>query len=238
VFVAEGWKMVSEVPAGYLVRAYVSESFERDKKEIGLPSGIPYEIVSDQVFREMADTVTPQGILAVVRQRRDSLEEVLGTGERIGKTNPHILLLEDIQDPGNLGTILRAGEGAGMTGIIMSKGTVDIYNPKVVRSTMGSIYRVPFLYVDHLADVMVEVKKTCVVYAAHLDAEKDYCQYQYRSGTAILIGNESSGLSDEISAYADHLVKIPLEGRVESLNAAVAAAVFMYEISRQRRTKE
>lgn len=151
------------------------------------------------------------------------LDKVNGDGSAL------FAVLEDIQDPGNLGTIFRTGEGAGVTGIIMSKGTVDIFNPKTIRSTMGSVYRIPFVYEEDLASVIRQLKKANVsVYAAHLKGTKNYNEIKY-ADTAFLIGNEGNGLKDETAALADEYIKIPMSGQVESLNVAVATALLMYE---------
>ena len=124
-----------------------------------------------------------------------------------------------------------------MTGIILSRDCVDIYNPKVVRSTMGAVLRMPFLYVDDLPGTISELKGTGIrVYAAHLKGMHAYDQEDYRTGCAFLIGNEGNGLRDEVAECADHYVIIPMQGKAESLNAAVAAAVLMFEVSRQRRS--
>ena len=152
------------------------------------------------------------------------------------KDNPLFLILEDIQDPGNLGTMVRTAEGAGVTGVLLSRGCVDIYNPKTIRSTMGSIYRVPFLYTDDLLGDMDKLhEKGIVTYAAHLKGKGFYDEESYKGPTAFLIGNEGNGLTDELSEKAKQYIKIPMEGQLESLNAAVAAAILMYEASRQRR---
>lgn len=230
VFVVEGEKMFSEVPQDELVQVYFSETYYNKKKlEQNLPQ-IPFEVVTDSVFKTISDTVTPQGVLCVVKQRHYSVEELLK------KENPCFLILEDIQDPGNLGTILRTAEGAGVTAVIMSKGTVDIYNPKTIRSTMGSIYRVPFLYTDDVKGLVNTLKDQGVfVYAAHLQNSTDYDKLSYKKGCAFLIGNEGNGLTDELSREASRYIKIPMEGKVESLNAAVAASILAYEVYRQRR---
>ena len=142
VFVAEGFKMFREAPRERIEKVYVSESFlEAHRQELDLEE-ISWEVMQDSVFRSASDTQTPQGVLCIVKQRRYELEELLQA------ENPLLLLLENLQDPGNLGTILRTAEGAGAAGVILSRGSVDLYNPKTIRSTMGSIYRVPTLYVD------------------------------------------------------------------------------------------
>lgn len=151
------------------------------------------------------------------------------------KDRPLLVLLEDLQDPGNLGTILRTGEGAGITGVIMSKKTVDIYNPKTIRSTMGSIYRVPFLYVEDMeGTIRILREKGIRVYAAHLRGQDYYSGFSFVEGTAFLIGNEGNGLRRETADLADCYLKIPMEGQVESLNAAIAASLLVYEAHRQR----
>jgi len=135
-----------------------------------------------------------------------------------------------------MGTIFRTAEGAGVDGVLLSKNCVDLYNPKTIRSTMGSIYRVPFLYVESFADLLLEMKeKEIVIYAAHLKGEEDYDSFSFRTGCSFLIGNEGKGLSGSTAAAADFYLKIPMEGEVESLNAAIAAALLSYEVHRQRK---
>ena len=120
----------------------------------------------------------------------------------------------------------------------MNNGTADIYNPKVIRSTMGSIYRVPFVYVDDLRVTLNLLKKQNIhLYAAHLAGKNSYDEEDYQGGTGFLIGNEAGGLEEETAAMADTLIRIPMLGQVESLNAAVASAILMYETARQRRQK-
>lgn len=146
------------------------------------------------------------------------------------------LILEDIQDPGNLGTMIRAGEGAGVSGIIMSDKTVDVYNPKTIRATMGSIYRVPFCYVSDLHRCIKDLQECDIqVFAAHLKGEESYDLQNYCRSVAFLIGNEGNGLKDETAELADTYIKIPMLGKVESLNAAIAATLLVYEAARQRR---
>lgn len=230
LFVAEGIKMYREAPKERLAGVYVSERFiERYGWEIFEEKGAEPVVLSDRVFASVSDTKTPQGILCLIRQFSYSLPQLLGE-------KPLILVLENLQDPGNLGTIVRTGEGAGVTGILLSGGCVDIYNPKVIRSTMGSIYRMPFCYTENLQDSLKWLKQQGVVLcAAHLEGRCAYDGQDYGRGIAFLIGNESKGLSRETAALADVLVTIPMCGQVESLNASIAAAVLMYEASRQRR---
>jgi TrmH family RNA methyltransferase len=147
-------------------------------------------------------------------------------------------VLEDIQDPGNLGTMFRTGEGAGISGIIMTKNTVDLFSPKTVRATMGSIYRMPFFITEDLPQTLAELRMAGVhTFAAHLAAKQYYDQMDFTGACAFLVGNEGNGLKKETADLADTYLKIPMEGRLESLNAAVAASILMYEAHRQCRQK-
>lgn len=230
VFVVEGIRMFLEVPEKDVEKVYISETlYNRKKQDLKLEK-FSYEILSDNVFKHVSDTKTPQGILCVVKQKKYELEKILQI------ENPHFIVLDNLQDPGNLGTIVRTAEGAGVTAVLMSRDTVDIYNPKTIRSTMGSIYRIPFLYVEDLVELLKYFRKRGVrSYAAHLEGKQSYDKENYSEGTAILIGNEGNGLREEVAKNADIYVQIPMCGKVESLNAAIAASVLMFEVSRQRR---
>lgn len=236
LFVVEGVKMFAEAPQERIHKVYVAQRAETDLRNAYREKldKLSVEIVADDVFDKMSDTKTPQGILCLVQQFRYGLEELITASKN--KQHALFILLEDLQDPGNLGTIFRTGEGCGVDGIIMSNRTVDVYNPKVIRSTMGSVYRVPFLYTDELCGTIHTLQEHDInVYAAHLGGTRYYDEYDYRGGTAFLIGNEGNGLREETTECAAHLLRIPMEGEVESLNAAVASSVLLYEAYRQRR---
>lgn len=236
LFIVEGIKMFREAPADRIRKVYISQGAQKEiysRYEAKL-SGLSCEIVADEVFAKMSDTKTPQGILCLLGQYHYRIEQLLAK-----KDEKHLLfiLLEDIQDPGNLGTIVRTGEGAGVDGIIMSSQTADIYNPKTIRSTMGSVYRVPFVYTRSIREAVKTLQDQGIsVYAAHLGGNRFYDEYDYRGHTAFLIGNEGNGLKEDTAKCADTCLKIPMEGNVESLNAAVAASVLLYEAYRQRRS--
>ena len=236
VFLVEGIRMFREIPEKLLQEIYISESCEgKEGKEIrrrASACGIRPELVSDGVFSHLSDTQTPQGILCVVRQLSYSLEEVADA------PCPHMLVLDRLQDPGNVGTILRTAEGAGVTGILLDGECADIYNPKTIRSTMGSIFRMPFYYIQDLEEGIRYLKKRGIcTYAAHLEGKRAYDEEDYRKPCAFLIGNEGNGLRPEIADLADTYIRIPMAGEVESLNAAIASAVLMFEAGRQRRSR-
>lgn len=233
IFLSEGIKMFEEAPEERIREVYLSEDIEPKLREKPILyeklQRTGYEVVSSEVFAKISDTQTPQGILTVLKRMDYDLEALLD------KPKPLFVILENLQDPGNLGTIVRTGEGAGITGVIMSSQTVDIYNPKTIRATMGSVYRVPFLYVEDLRAVMQKLhEKGIHTYAAHLQGNNYYDSFSLREPSAFLIGNEGNGLSKELADMAESYLKIPMEGGVESLNAAVAAALLMYEAHRQR----
>ena len=223
VFVVEGIRMFREIPDADIEKVYITEERIRQMPQTW-QEGQEYEVVARNVFREISDTQTPQGILAIVKQRSYSREELL---KAVDQKVPCILLLENLQDPGNLGTILRTAEGAGVTGVMMSRDTVDIYNSKVVRATMGAIFRMPFRYEEDLPDAVAWLKEQGIhSYAAHLQGTVFY-DYDYREGCCFFIGNEGNGLTDRLTELADRKIRIPMAGRVESLNAATAATVLM-----------
>lgn len=223
-----------------LYEEMTAESMPQSQREVDLAAilvkteSIRTIIVTEEVYRKISDTTTPQGVLAEARMPQDSLSEILHSAE-----DPLFLLCEDIQDPGNLGTMIRTAEAAGVTGIILSKGCVDPYHPKVVRATMTAIFREPILVVEDLRAAMRELQTHGVqVYAAHLDAGQTtlYDQPDYHRAAAFLIGNEGNGLREETAAAADMRIRIPMAGHIESLNAAMSAGILMYEAARQRRT--
>ena len=222
--------MVSEAPADRIVSIYASETFARCNSGYMSTIQVPYEMVSDNVFAQMSDTRTPQGILAVIKMAEYEIGDIIAHG------NGLYVIVENLQDPGNLGTIIRMSEAAGVDGIIMSPNTVDIYNPKTIRSTMGSLYRVPFVYADDFAGTLEQMKSKGVeLYAAHLEGSVEYTEPDYTKASAFVIGNEGNGLTDAVTNICSNRIRIPMAGKVESLNAAIAASVLTFEAARQRR---
>ncbi len=243
VFLVEGIRMVREADPSEIKEVYATSHFLKNLKgrdlelikELRKDKDVFVEEVTDDVMKKMADTQSPQGILAVVKQKKWTVEDM--AKKKNNGPEPLLLILENIQDPGNLGNMFRTGEGAGVSGIIMSSDMADVYNPKVVRSTMGAIFRVPFLYTDSIPEMVKELheKYNVISYAAHLKGKKNYDEVSLTGPSAFLIGNEGNGLTDEAADAADEYLLIPMLGKVESMNAATAAAVLTFEAARQRR---
>ncbi|MCR4962229.1 MAG: RNA methyltransferase, partial [Lachnospiraceae bacterium] len=190
-FVIEGRKPVLEAIESDLevTEVYLSETFANEGSKAE-DFGGNCEIVSDKVFEKLSQTVTPQGVAAVVRQPAYDLEKLMDAGAK------RFLILEDIRDPGNLGTMVRTAEAAGIDCVIMTVGTVDIFNPKVIRSTMGSVLRVPFVYVRNLKETFERLKGRGVrIYGTSLASSVDYREADLSGSVGIVIGNEASGMS-------------------------------------------
>lgn len=232
VFLVEGPRMFYEAPKAQIKKSYLSERFYNSMEDRSVLEGTDWELVEDSVFDKMSATMTPQGVLCVLRQPSYRMEDLLK------KEKPLLVFLENLQDPGNMGTIFRTAEGAGADGIIMTADCVDIYNPKTIRSTMGSIYRMPFVCLkegEMLKTLTYMRERGIATCAAHLKGEHTYDKEDYTTGCAFMIGNEGNGLTDEAAQAASLKVRIPMEGKLESLNASVAASILLYEAYRQRR---
>ena len=228
----EGEKMLGEAlrSGAKLKTVLVRDGWDSPLVKEAEEQGASLYSAPDALFKLASEVETPQNVIFSCEQPQWTADALDGAGQ--------VLLLDGLQDPGNLGTILRTAEGAGVTGILMTEGCVDLYNPKVIRSTMGSIYRMPFCYVSDFGAAIRELKKEGVKwYAAHLRGSGGHDTMDYTGPSGFLIGNESKGLSDKTADLADAYVRIPMCGQVESLNAAVASAILMYEANRQRRAK-
>ena len=234
LFLVEGSRLVQEVCAPWQMDALVMtemyyELNEDWKKLVQAYPQAKVLVVPEELFKSIADTQHPQGILAAVRMKEFGLEVL------VEKENPFLILLEDLQDPGNGGTILRTADAAGADGILCSKGTVDFYSPKTVRASMGSIFHLPVVQADDFEQAMTWLQSRGVrILAAHLQGSKPHFEADFTGGCGIMIGNEGNGLSDKAADAADERVRIPQPGRAESLNASVAAGILIYEALRQR----
>jgi len=194
--------------------------------------GIPGYKVSKEVMEKITSVETPPGIIAVSEIRHWNIENVAKD------KNPIILFAIEVQDPGNMGTMIRTVDAVGGSGVIASRGTVDHYNPKVVRSTMGSIFRVPVALSNDVEETINLLKKNNIkIVGTSLSAKKNYWDADLSGPIALLVGNESNGINDEVLKLCDETVKIPMPGHAESLNAAMASSLLLYETLRQRTHK-
>ncbi|MDT0158599.1 RNA methyltransferase [Microbacterium sp. ARD32] len=233
MFLLEGPQSVREA-LNYLSEAIVElyatpTAWEKhaDVRALAAEHGIEVEFVTEQVVAAMADTVTPQGIVAVARQTPTSVRDVFAASPRL------IAICEEVRDPGNLGTIIRAADAAGADAVVLTGRTVDPYNPKVVRSTTGSLFHLPFSVGGELSDVVTRAHAAGLQVLA-ADVKGDDLLQARAEGvlerpTAWLFGNEARGLEDDMLALADRALKLPIYGRAESLNLATAASVCLYE---------
>ena len=230
-FIVEGIKMVEEA---IIEKAKIKTIIICDdcKTNCSIPNELMYEIakldciyVTEKVFNFITEVTNPQGIMAIIEKPANKENE-------IDYQEDNFLILDNIQDPGNIGTILRTADSLNYKQIIVSKGTADVYNPKVVRSTMGAIFRIKVVEVEDLAKTIKEMKKHKItVYATDLRTDKSIYDVDYKK-SAIVIGNEANGVSEEVLNEASQRIKIPMIGKTESLNAAVATSVILYEAYR------
>lgn len=182
--------------------------------------------VSEELIKELSDTETPQGVVAVVKKDEYTFSNIRSS---------FVVIADGVQDPGNLGTIIRTSDAADAGAVIIIKGTVDVYNSKTLRSTMGSIFHIPVIFCDSFEEASDDLKNLGYrIYATSLEASGSIYHCDFKENTAVVIGNEANGIPEEHLSLATDLVKIPMPGRSESLNAGVAAAVIIYEVLRQR----
>lgn len=228
-YIIEGFRLVQEAFKAKVNVDYLIVAEDADEKiEQYLMNYIAEDMkvykINNNLFKELISTESPQGILAVINM---NTMELRSEGD-------FYLLCDKLQDPGNLGTIIRTAHAAGVNGIILTKGTVDIYNEKTIRSTMGSIFYIPIQYDDENFSLVKELKeKGFNLVVTSLDTDKNFFQADLKDKVLLTVGNEGNGVSDEVLAMADTKVKIPMPGQAESLNVAIAASVIMYEKVRQ-----
>ena len=223
-FIVEGPKMVKEVIASDLKINKVIICEELFCEPIDVRNN-DVEFVTATVFEHISDTKTPQGIMAVVSKR---------TNEDI-KYSDTIFALDNVQDPGNLGTIIRTLDCAGINTLLLSSGCADEYNPKVIRSTMGAIFRVNVFSDLNLKEELEKLKEEGYnIVVTSLEGATNMFEHKFEGKNIVVIGNESNGVSKEIQELANVRIKIPMAGQTESLNAGVAASLVAYEIYRSR----
>ena len=250
-FIIEGIKLIEEaIQENATIKHIVI--CEENEKVNSISKRLMYEIskynciyVTQKVFNSITQVVAPQGIFAIIAKpvfgdglkKQHNLNQPSLTVNEIDFTEDVVIALDDIQDPGNLGTILRTVDSCGLKQILLSKGTVDSYNPKVVRSTMGAIFRVKIIECEDLIKTIKEIKKHHFkLQVTSLQTDNTIYDVDYKK-KIIVIGNEANGVSKEIENMADEKVKIPMIGKTESLNASVATGIVLYEYTRQKLNK-
>ena len=223
-YIVEGIKMVKEAISENQETSLIAirEDFkiDFDTKKMKIVT------ISNKIFNDISDVKTPQGILAVIKKNQNN---------QIETNSDYILALDSLQDPGNMGTIIRTADSANINQIIINKTTVDPYSPKVIRSTMGAIYRTNIIEVEDLKATLKEMKlKGFQIITTDLKATQSIYDINYNNKTVVVIGNEANGVSQEILQTADKKVIIPMLGKTESLNASIAASIMIYEYVRQK----
>ena len=235
-FVIEGLRMVDEalrhnVPLEYVL--YSDHLLEINGGEALLkqiPQNFQLFNIPDKLLGKLTDTENPQGILAVAKMPNASFD-YLGEGQ-----NTFLLVLDRLQDPGNMGTIIRTAEAASVDAIILTKGSVDPYNSKTLRATMGAIFHLPVIQCDTNEEWLTFVKEKGIrILASGLEGSQDYSRLSYEGSIAIVIGNEANGVDETLLKEADAVVKIPILGKIESLNASIAAGILIYKAVEFRR---
>ena len=221
LFVVEGFKQVSEIPKDWKIKFILATEKYKDFNTDKL------YITTEKIFKKISDTKTPQEILAVVEKKKIDTETVL--------SNKGIFVVIDtLQDPGNMGTIIRTAESFGCKGIFISKNSADVYGDKVVRSTMGAIFNIPIVQECDIVSLISLMKQRQIkTYAFSLDTNNMLSTFKFENNVALIIGNESKGINKNILAIVDDKIKIDMRGKSQSLNAAVACSVAIYEISKQ-----
>ena len=240
VFILEGKRLTEAALAGgadfkqvFLTPAFF-KSAENDNLLAELKLKAEFIYIEESLLKDIASTVNPQGILAVVN-------ESIFRGEDFYKQADKILLLDRIQDPGNMGTMIRTAVAAGFDSIIALKGSVDIYNQKVIRATMGGIFSISIRQKLSQEKFLAEIKNQAADYellAADIEAEEYHFEHNYNDKLILMIGNEANGLEQNLLEFATSKIKIPLAGEIESVNAAVAASVISFEILSQQLQNE
>ncbi|MCD1259909.1 RNA methyltransferase [Paenibacillus athensensis] len=234
-YLIEGYHLVEEaLRAGAPVRT-IAYAVERGRPEGLLAAAaamdglaVEWVAVSAAVLAKCSDTQTPQGVFAIVDKRETSLSELLALPPSLA------IVLDGVQDPGNLGTIIRSADAVGAGAVILGRGTVDVLNPKALRSTMGSVFHLPIVEAD-LAALLPQARERGVrVVTTSLAAQRSCYEADLTAATWLLLGNEAKGVSDAVAALADERVIIPMQGQAESLNVAMAATVLLFEAARQR----
>lgn len=217
-FLIEGFHLVEEAYASeWAITEIVAEDNVKLPEEM---KGYPISIVTSTIMKHITDTKTPQGIAAVVRMKAHNWDAF-----------QNLLIVDSLQDPGNLGTMIRTADAAGFDAVIIGQDSVDLYNEKVIRATQGSIFHIPVFQKDLVTFIPELKQQEFCIWVSALTGANSYQTLTTGRKTALVIGNEGTGVSGEVLSLADYKVKIPIYGKAESLNAGIAAGILMYYIT-------
>lgn len=233
VMFLEGFKLIREalisqmVPELIVLRddPVVLEQFENELHTVDTK----IYVVNDKLFGKISDTKNSQGIIGLISVKKLEINEMVLDSDNL------FLIAEELNDPGNLGTIIRSADGAGFSAVILTSGCVDVYNPKTIRATMGSLFHIPVYHGTDIRQIVEFLKINNVrIYAADSKGSKEAYAYDLRKNIGLIIGNEARGISEDAVMCSDGIISIPMPGKAESLNASIAASIMMFESSRQR----
>ena len=239
LFIVEGVRLVEEAAhSNWLIETciYTSEALQQERVQ-GILTGLQAKNcrmiqVPAIIYDKITDTKAPQGIMAIVQKYAYQISDVLASGKQ-----PFLVVLDELQDPGNVGTIIRTAAAAGSTGVILTKGCTDVFASKAVRASMGSIFHIPiFEGLTNREIVSYMAQHEIDILATSLESSNVYFKVNLNKSIAVVFGNEGNGVSHELLEQAQDRLYIPLLGQVESLNVAASAAIILYEVVRQRQS--
>ena len=250
-FLIEGLKFCQELlnssfEAELVLYTLRFSKFQDGKKLLDdfVKKGVEVISVKEDIIKKLSDTVTPQGIVGIVKMKKLSLSLDASAEKSLLKNTKSegfiefVLAIDSIKEPGNLGTMIRTADAAGVFCVLLSEGCVELYNPKVLRSTMGSVFHLPIFENMNLEKAILYLKKRGFkIFAADVKEGKLYDQIDYLGKVCLIIGSEAQGISEKLLSLAFEKVKIPLYGKAESLNAAVACGIILYQIAKKRADK-
>lgn len=237
-FTVEGIRIISEClkhngHIEYIIYSEDIDTVQGGRELLNKISKEGYTIyqVPSQLLNKLSTSQSPQGIIALVNMKNNTLEEFEDNKDLF------FVILDRIQDPGNMGTIIRTSESAGVDAVIITKGSVDPYNDKTLRATMGAIFHLPIIQSNDYKWIGDLKEKNVKLIAADLNTDKTYTNIDYRKNIAIVIGNEANGIDKKISDNVDEKVTIPILGKIESLNAGIAAGILIYKAVEEKHLK-
>lgn len=228
--IIEGERFISLIPKNMKVEYYAfSESYCKKNNVFEIYKNNEIYILKDDIFKKISQTISPQGAIAICNIKNYSLNEIEIKDDAL------FIILDRVMDPGNLGTIIRSADALGVSGIIMSKGCVDLYNDKCLRSTMGSLFNIPIIQNCDIKEILNSLKaKKFNIVCTHLKGNLAPFEINFNKKTAVIIGNEANGVLEEYLNFCNEIVKIPMVGKAESINVSIASSIIFYEALKQK----